>query len=96
MAPSDPLHGEAVAFSEETRAVVRCIMASMAQLLVKLLGRADSAPASREELEVLLHQETATAIPESGILPPHSSRDGLPRALHPANHSHHQDRESLC
>lgn len=96
MAPSDPLHGEADALSEETRAVVNCIMGRMVQLLMNLLGRADPAPPSQEELEVLLRQETVTAISECGLLPTLSSRDRLPRAPHPADPPHHQDGESLC
>lgn len=96
MTPSDPLHGEPVALSEETRAVVSCIMGRMTRLLATLLASSDRAPASQEELEALLHKETVTAISECGLLAPHTSGDRHPRAPHPADHHHHQDGESLC
>ncbi len=38
MTPSDHLHGVPACLSEETRAVVNCIMAWMLQLMAKLLA----------------------------------------------------------
>ena len=91
MAPSDPLHGIPDTISEETRAVVNCIMVKMMHLMAKLLAVPDHATTRQETLDALLHQETVSAIAECGLQPPSDLRD----SLHPADHQH-QDGESTC
>ena len=89
MAPSDPLHGVPVTLSEETRAVVNCIIVRMMQVVARLLSRPDHAPARQEDLDALLLQETVTAITEGGCHPPPNPRDPRLRSLHSADHHHH-------
>ena len=91
MGPSDPLHGVRVTISEETRAIVKCIMLKMMQLMAKLLANPDHVTTRQETLDALLHQETVSAIAECGLQPPSDLRD----SLHPADHQH-QDGESTC
>ncbi len=97
MAPSEPLHDIPASLSEETRSVVNCIMARMIQLMAKLLFSPDHAPTRKEDLDMLLRQETATAISECGLLPPPATlRDPrLHAPLQPADHHHHHG-EATC
>ncbi len=97
MVPSDPLHGVPACLSEETRAVVNCLVARMVQLMAELLASPDHVPARRDDLDALLCQETATAISECGLLPlPLNSRD--PRLCPPLQPPdlHHQHGEEIC
>ena len=96
MTPSDPLHGESVSLSEETKAVVTVLIARMAQLLANLLANPGRAPARQEDIEALLRQETLMAISECGIQAPRAARDPRLRAPHPADPAHQQDGQSLC
>lgn len=93
MAPSDPLHGVSLSLSEETRVVVNALMSRMAHLLAHLLASPGSAPTGREELEVLLRQETTSAISECGFQLSPPSRVPNPGALHPADPTPHHDGE---
>lgn len=97
MAPSDPLHGMPASLSEETRAVVTCLVARMMQLMAKLLASPEHAPVRQEDLDALLRQETATAISECGLHPPPTkSRDPRLYSLQPADHHQHQHGEPMC
>lgn len=71
MAQSDLVHGEPISLSEETTAVVNCIMVRMTQLLTNLLANPGYAPTRQEDLEALLRQGTVMAISECDLKPPH-------------------------
>ena len=89
MASDDPLQGVAANWSEETRTVVSCIMVRMMQVVRKLLSRPQHAPASQEDLDALLLEETVATIAGSGPKPQPPSRDPRLSSLPPADQPRH-------